>query len=227
MRLLLVSTYELGHQPLHLAAPAAALRAAGHEVRTVPLDVRSTADAEAAAGMLNRDGAVDILFANAGINWPDTPAEELDDEGWHRMIDINLSGVIRCCRAFGRPMLRRGRGAIVATGSMSGIISNRPQRQVHYNAAKAGLHHLVRSLAGEWALRGVRVNAVAPGYIDTAMSGPALRDPAWADIWLPATPMGRGGTAEEIAAVVLFLASDAASFVTGEVVVADGGYCAW
>ena len=151
----------------------------------------------------------------------------MSDETWLRMIDVNLNGVFWSCRSFGRHMLERRRGSIVTTGSMSGLISNRPQRQAHYNAAKAGVHHLTRSLAGEWAARGVRVNSIAPGYIDTSMSGPGLRTTGRGDIWLENTPMGRAGTAEEIASVALFLASDASSLLTGSIIVADAGYSIW
>ena len=101
-----------------------------------------------AAELNARHGAVDILIANAGVVWPDTPGEAMSDEVWRRIIDVDLNGVYWSCREFGRPMLERGRGAIVTLGSMSGLISNKPQRQAHYNAAKAGVHHLTRSLAG-------------------------------------------------------------------------------
>ena len=217
-----------GHDDAILAAGIDQLREAGFAVRRVRLDVRDSAMTQRVADELNSGGSqVDILFANAGIAWPDTAGEDMSDEVWDQVVDIDLKGVFRCCRSFGRHMLARGRGSIVTNGSMSGFISNRPQRQVHYNAAKAGVHHLTRSLAGEWAARGVRVNAVAPGYIDTDISGPALRRPELGGVWLPMTPMGRGGQPEEIAAVALFLASDAASFMTGSIVVADGGYSIW
>ncbi len=220
-------------EPAVLASGLEALQQAGHPARAVVLDVTRSADVQRVADELNDGtaqdgfGTVDILFANAGIAWPDTAGEDMTDEAWSKMIDVNLNGVFWCCRSFGKFMLGRGRGSIVTTGSMSGLISNRPQRQVHYNAAKAAVHHMTRSLAGEWAGRGVRVNAVAPGYIDTAMSGQGLRTPALSDIWLENTPMRRGGTAEEIASVALFLASDASSLMTGSIVVADGGYCVW
>ncbi|HEX3983975.1 MAG TPA: SDR family oxidoreductase, partial [Acidisoma sp.] len=142
-------------------------------------------------------------------------------------IDINLNGCYWSCRAFGRHMLERGAGSIVTVGSMSGIISNRPQRQVHYNAAKAAVHHMTRSLAGEWAARGVRVNCVAPTYVDTAMSGPGLRRPELSKIWLENTPSHRAVTAEEIASVILFLSTEAASALMGSIVLADVGYTIW
>lgn len=217
-----------GHDEAVLATGLASLREAGYAARRVLLDVRDSAMTQHVADELNRgDDRVDILFANAGIAWPDTGAEDMSDEVWDQVVDIDLKGVFRCCRSFGRHMLARGTGTVVTNGSMSGFISNRPQRQVHYNAAKAGVHHLTRSLAGEWASRGVRVNGVAPGYVDTDISGPALRMPELGGVWLPMTPMGRGGQPQEIAAVVLFLASEASSFLTGSIVTADGGYSIW
>jgi NAD(P)-dependent dehydrogenase (short-subunit alcohol dehydrogenase family) len=211
-----------------LASGLETLRQSGHAAHGVLLDVTHPDDVQRAAEQCNADlGPIDILFANAGIAGPDTAFETMTDEVWLRMIDVNLNGVFWCCRAFGKTMLARQRGSIVTTGSMSGIISNKPQRQAHYNAAKAAVHHLTRSLAAEWAPRGVRVNSIAPGYVDTSMSGAGLRTPALSTIWLENTPMRRGGTAEEIASIALFLASDAASLMTGSIVVADGGYCVW
>ena len=108
---------------------------------------------------------------------PDKGAEETPDADWLRMIDINLNGMFWCCRAFGRAMLERGKGSIVTIGSMSGVIANKPQRQTHYNVSKAGVHHMTRSLAAEWAPRGVRVNSIAPTYIETAMTLGSAQDP--------------------------------------------------
>ena len=110
---------------------------------------------------------------------------------------------------------------------MSGLISNKPQRQVHYNAAKAAVHHMTRSLAGEWAGRGVRVNCVAPTYVDTVMSRGGFTDDKLMPVWMDMTPMRRVAGPDEIAAPILFLASDAASAMTGAVVVVDCGYTIW
>lgn len=215
------------HDPAVLEAGRVAMAELGHSVEAVALDVTRPADVKQAADECNaKHGAVDILVANAGIAWPDTGGENMADEVWLKVIDVNLHGVFWCCRDFGRHMLARGHGSVVTVGSMSGLISNRPQRQAHYNAAKAGVHHLTRSLAGEWAARSVRVNAVAPGYIDTAMSGTGLRTELGKQ-WLRDTPMQRGGRPDEVASVILFLASDAASLLTGSVIVADAGYTVW
>jgi NAD(P)-dependent dehydrogenase (short-subunit alcohol dehydrogenase family) len=150
----------------------------GYNDATVLLDVtQPQAVTEAALKANSEFGAVDILLANAGIAWPDTASEDMADDIWLKMIDVNLNGVFWSCRAFARPMLERGHGAIVTIGSMSGLISNKPQRQSHYNASKAAVHHSTRSLAGEWAGRGVRVNSIAPTHIDTSMLGDSLRNP--------------------------------------------------
>jgi NAD(P)-dependent dehydrogenase (short-subunit alcohol dehydrogenase family) len=214
--------------PVILEEGLAKLQAQQPEAEGLVLDVTDAAGVTAAADELNgRLGAVDILVANAGIAWPDTGAEEMEDTVWLKMIDVNLNGCFWSCRAFGRHMLTRERGSIVTVGSMSGIISNRPQRQVHYNAAKAAVHHMTRSLAGEWAARGVRVNAVAPTYVDTAMSSKGLRTSELASIWLENTPAHRAVTAEEIASVILFLAADASGALMGSIVLADLGYTIW
>jgi NAD(P)-dependent dehydrogenase (short-subunit alcohol dehydrogenase family) len=151
----------------------------------------------------------------------------MTDEAWRQVMSVNVNGAFWTCRAFGRRMLAQGRGSIVAVGSMSGFISNKPQKQVHYNASKAALHHLVRSLAGEWADRGVRVNAVAPTYVNTLMSNITAKDPRYFDVWIENTPMRRMVEPEEVAASILFLASPAASAITGTVLPVDAGYMVW
>lgn len=215
------------HDQAVLESGRAELTAKGHEVETAVLDVTKSADVAALAQTLNeRHGAVDILIANAGIAWADTPGESMSDEIWHKVMDVNLHGCYWCCREFGRAMLERGRGSIVTLGSMSGIISNKPQRQVTYNASKAAVHHMTKSLAGEWATRGVRVNSVAPTYVDTAMSRGNFDQPMF-KTWMEFTPMDRVATTEEIAAPILFLASDASSAITGAVLSVDCGYTIW
>lgn len=199
---------------------AATLAGNGLSVRAERLDVTDTSSVDAVAA---RFPDLDIVVCNAGIAH-NIAAEEMTDAEWGRMIDINLTGVFRCCRAFGRNMLARGSDSIVNIGSMSGQIVNTPQPQCHYNAAKAGVHHLTKSLAVEWATRGVRINAVAPTYIDTPLLHGVESRPGMLERWLDLTPMGRLGKPHEIASIVVFLASDAASLMTGSVVLADGGY---
>ncbi|WP_029010188.1 SDR family NAD(P)-dependent oxidoreductase [Azospirillum halopraeferens] len=211
-----------------VASGCDALARAGYAAEGLVLDVTDPDAVTAAADRLNADGAaVDILVCNAGIARSDVPAEEVTDEHWRNVIDINLNGVFWSCRAFGRHMLARRAGAIVTVGSMSGFIVNKPQPQSYYNASKAAVHHLTRSLAAEWAERGVRVNAVAPTYIETSLTRFGMEDPRMYPVWLENTPMRRVGQPDEIASVVLFLASDAASLMTGSIVLADGGYTCW
>ncbi|MBX5272677.1 SDR family oxidoreductase [Rhizobium sp. NLR17b] len=217
---------DISNDPIEYAARA--LRAKGYDVKAQVLDVTNSQDCTAAAERFNSNGAaIDILIANAGISWKDTRAEEVDDASWARVLDVNLNGTFYCCRAFGRYMLERGRGSIVTVGSMSGFISNKPQNQVHYNASKAAVHHLTKSLAGEWADRGVRVNSVAPTYVNTPMSNVTAKVPEYNDIWMEGTPMKRMIEPEEVASVNLFLASDASSGMTGSVVLVDAGYTIW
>lgn len=210
------------------AARAASLVAAGRSAEGRALDVTDSAAIEALAEALEAAGGVDILVNNAGIVQSNTPAETCSDAHWRRHMAVNLDGVFFCARSFGKRMLARGAGAIVNMGSMSGLIVNRPQEQCFYNASKAGVHHLTKSLAAEWGGRGVRVNAVAPTVIRTELVSRVLGEiPEMERIWLDMTPMGRLGRPDEIASVVLFLASDASSLMTGAVVSADAGYTCW
>ncbi len=206
--------------PRRAETTAAALAAKGHAARAAALDVTDSAGIDAMAAALP---PLDILVCNAGIV-TNTPAEDMADDEWQRIIDVNLTGVFRTCRGFGRRMLEAGRGSIINIGSMSAEIVNTPQPQCHYNASKAGVHHLTRSLAVEWATRGVRVNAVAPTYIETPLLHGLESQPGLIARWLDLTPMGRMGQPHEIASVVQFLASDASSLMTGSILRADAGY---
>jgi NAD(P)-dependent dehydrogenase (short-subunit alcohol dehydrogenase family) len=175
---------------------------------------------------LDRHGQIDIAFNNAGIAYS-LPSEDCTDEEWLRIINIDLNSVFYCCREFGKAMLARGKGSIINTASMSGLISNTPQPQSAYNTAKAGVIMLTKSLAGEWAKRGVRVNSISPGYINTPMTPKGQVRSDWYEPWMQFTPMGRIGEPQEIAPAVVFLASDASSFFTGSNLVMDGGYTCW
>jgi len=206
----------------------AAMQAKGYDVEVTIMDVTDSARVTAVADeVVKKHGRIDILVNNAGIARSETPAETVTDEHWLNVIDVNLNGTFWCCRAFGNHMLKAGSGKIVNIGSMSGFIVNKPQEQAFYNASKAAVHHLTKSLAAEWGARGVRVNAVAPTYINTPLNAFVKTKPAMWDAWIGGTPMGRMGEVEEIASVVLFLSGEAASLMTGSVVVVDGGYTCW
>jgi len=208
-------------------AGKAALADKGHTAESHVLDVTDSAAVDGLAEtIIARHGHVDALVANAGIARTGTAAEDVPDELWLDVNNVNYNAVFWCNRAFGRHMLQARQGAIVNIGSMSGYIVNRPQLQTYYNASKAAVHHLTASLAAEWADRGVRVNAVAPTYIETEMTRTAV-DPSVKEIWLRDTPMGRMGQPHEIASVVHFLACDASSLITGATVKADAGFTCW
>lgn len=171
-------------------------------------------------------GGIHILHNNAGIAHC-VKCEDMTFEEWRKVIAIDLDAVFLVARAVGRIMIKDGTGgAIVNTASMSGSIVNYPQEQVAYNAAKAGVIHLTKSLACEWAKHNIRVNCISPGYVCTDMT-PATTNKAWQDIWYSMCPTKRMGTAQEMAGGVLYLASQAASYTTGANLEIDGGYACY
>ncbi len=167
-------------------------------------------------------GTVDVLWNNAGI-FQNVPAEDMNYAEWLRIIDINLNTVFAVSQAVAPIMIANKRGTIINTASMSGLVVNVPQKQAGYNTAKAGIIQLTRTLATEWAPYGIRVNSISPGYIATnkVIGGDYTH---LFDYWLERTPMHRMGSPEELAGAVIYLASDASSFTTGENIVIDGGY---
>ena len=194
----------------------------GPAVDVVPLDVRSADGvAEAVDAIVERHGRIDVLVNNAGTV-VHRPALDVSPDEWDRVVDVNLNGVWRCCQVFGRQMVAAGGGVIVNIGSISAQIVNRPQWQPAYNASKAGVHQLTKSLAAEWAPRGVRVNALAPGYVKTEMA--AVDRPEFRARWIDDAPMRRYAMPDEYGPALVFLASDASSFMTGATLVVDGGY---
>jgi NAD(P)-dependent dehydrogenase (short-subunit alcohol dehydrogenase family) len=189
----------------------------------VPADVRDPASMAAAAqAVIDATGAIDGFVANAGIRGVDQGAEDLPVEAFDEVLATNLRGVFVSCQAIGRHMLAAGQGSIVAIASMSGNrIINVPMRIAHYHAAKGGVTALVRALAVEWGPRGVRVNALSPGYIRTPLADTDTEHHA---LWESMTVLGRMGTVEEVAGGVRYLLSDEAAFCCGTDLLMDGGY---
>ena len=189
-------------------------------------DVTDEADlADAIATTESTLGPISIAGNCAGIASA-APAEEMPAEQWQKVIDVNLTGVFHSCQAEAQVMLPRKRGSIMNIASMSGSIINRGLDQAHYNTSKAGVMHLTKSLAMEWADRGVRVNSISPGYTKTPM---AMR-PEMAhqlEKFAADTPMGRMATVDEMAGPAIFLASAASSFCTGVDLIVDGGFVCW
>lgn len=218
----------LDHNQENLAQAERALRGAGAAVAAAePLDVTEPGAVTAMADRLcDQFGAADVLINSAGIARLNSGLETPDDE-WRLVMDVNVNGTFWCCRAFGRHMIARGKGSIVNLGSMSGIIVNRPQTAPSYMASKGAVHQLTKALGAEWAKSGVRVNALAPGYVGTDMTLKMRERPELFNVWLDMTPMGRCGEPSEIAAAALFLASAASTYITGSILSIDGGYTAW
>ncbi len=197
----------------------------GGDAEFIELDVSDSAAVRCAADeIVRRHGCVDVLVNNAGICL-NADALSTTDEIWRRQMAVNLDGLFYCCREFGGHMVRRGGGSVVNLSSMAAFINARPQKHVGYSATKAAVAQVTRALASEWAKSGVRVNAIAPGYVGTEMPLAAGRE--LVDQWLEQIPIGRLLEPAEIAAAILFLASRASSALTGSVIIADGGYTSW
>ena len=205
-------------------AVAAEIAAAGGEAEFHRLDVTSTAQADALVRDIEaRHGALDVIVANAGIAHK-APLDKLSEEKWDHTFDVDLKGMLRVIRPAVPAMQARGGGAIVCISSIMGIAYGWDEH-IHYSSAKAGVIGLIRGLAVELAKSGVRVNGIAPGYIRTAqlLSEEHSLGLSGAEAAGAFIPMGRIGEPDEIADVVLFLASNAARYMTGQVVVVDGG----
>ncbi|SCV06198.1 LANO_0H24256g1_1 [Lachancea nothofagi CBS 11611] len=192
-------------------------------------DVRTTVD-QIQADFGNR--GIDIMVANAGVAWsegsllgmltgPEADEDRCDAE-WNKVIDVDLNGIYRVAKSIGPVFQKQGRGSLIVTASMSGHVVNVPQMQAAYNAAKAGVLHLSKSLAVEWA-GFARVNSVSPGYISTEITSFAEKD--LKDKWHKLTPMGREALPRELIGAYLYLASGASTYTTGTDIIVDGGYC--
>jgi NAD(P)-dependent dehydrogenase (short-subunit alcohol dehydrogenase family) len=200
------------------------------ETITIRADVTNEDDV---ASMVSRVtevwGGLTIGVNNAGIGmWRDSESMAYDE--WEKILDLNLNAVYLCAREEAKVMLRKGYGKIINTASMSGYIVNTPQNQAAYNASKAGVLHLTRSLAAEWAPKGIRVNSISPGYTKTILVEKLLETPEGKTIlpkWLEKIPLGRMATTEDLQGAVCYLAASVSDYVTGSDILIDGGYCCW
>lgn len=203
---------------------AGRIQGMGREALFVQTDIRKKDQIDAmVARALDKFGKIDFLMNNAGVAlW--RAAEDNSEDEWRNLMDVNLNGLFFCCQAVSKHMISRKSGCIINIASMSGSIVNIPQLQAAYNTSKAAVIHLTKTLAVEWAQHGIRVNAIAPGYMSTPMTQSFFEDPQIGGVWTNLTPMKRPGKPEELGPLAVFLASQASSFVTGATILIDGGY---
>ena len=207
-----------------VAAVAAEIETRGRRTVRVPCDVTDRASLEKARDLvLSALGRVDVLVNCAGRT-KRQPTLDMDEADWQAILDTNLLGTLRACQVFGRPMLDQGSGRIVNIASLSTFVAL--FEVAAYSASKAAVASLTKSLALEWGPRGVNVNAIAPGVFPTELNRSLLQGTARGQEFIARTPLKRFGRVEELAGAAVFLASDAASFVNGEVLVVDGGFLA-
>lgn len=198
------------------------------KAKAYKVNVASAESCQEAVKQVHDDwGHIDILLNDAGICINEN-AEDVPLEHWHKVIDINMNGVWYMSQAVGKIMIEQKGGNIINVSSMSGFIVNDPQGQVSYNTSKAGVAHMTKSLAAEWVKYGIRVNSIAPGYMDTELVHKTyVEDGEWARRWNSMTPMKRPGRPEELGPLAVYLASDASTYMTGSVILIDGGYTIW
>ena len=176
--------------------------------------------------ILKKYKRLDVLVNCIGICF-NKEAEKVKKKEWDKVINININSMFYVCKEFGKIFIKQKKGTIVNIGSNSGLIVDKPQPQASYNASKAAVHQLTKSLACEWSKYNIRVNAIAPGYVATEMTLLGRKKPHWFKYWIEMTPMKRLAEPSEIASVVLFLASESSSYCTGSIISVDGGYTSW
>ena len=203
------------------------VRAKGRRAIFIETDVCKRESVQAMVGETMAEfGKIDFLMNDAGIvKWCE--AEKVREEDWLKVMNVNLNGLFYCCQEVGKQMIQQGGGCIINIASMSGLIVNRPQCQASYNASKAAVIHLTKSLAVEWAKYNIRVNSISPGYMEGPLAAPLMEDPNYGPVWMESIPMNRVGKPEELCPVAVLLASEASSYMTGTTVIIDGGYTAW
>jgi len=207
----------------------AELQAKGIESIAIKVDVSKKEEAEAMVQtILAKWGDLDIGVNNAGIVYStvDNHSEDIPASQWERTMAVNLNGVFYCCQAEGKHFLKKGYGKIINTASMSGTIVNHPQIQSAYNASKAGCVHMTKSLAAEWADRGVNVNSISPGYVDTALNRTEALTPI-RDQWIRETPSKRLADVQDLVGAIIYLSSPLSDYAVGLDMIIDGGFTLW
>jgi NAD(P)-dependent dehydrogenase (short-subunit alcohol dehydrogenase family) len=209
---------------------AQALTKKGIEAIAVTADVtREEEVRKMVQAVVDKWGFLTIGVNNAGMGaWRDALVQDFSE--WRKILALNLDSVFLCARTEAAEMAKKGYGKIINTASMSAHIVNAPQNQSAYNASKAGVLHLTRSLATEWAEKNIRVNSISPGYTKTALVENLLKTPEGQSMeskWLAMTPMKRMALPEDLQGAIVYLASPASDFTTGADIIIDGGYCCW
>jgi NAD(P)-dependent dehydrogenase (short-subunit alcohol dehydrogenase family) len=206
---------------------AGEIAAMGRQSLALQADVSKSEDVtRMVRAVKEKFGRIDILVNNAGMN-KNVPAEDMPEELWDQVLDTNLKSAFLCSQAVGREMIQQKKGNIINVASIGGTVAIRPNTQCHYNSSKMGMIGLTRTLAMEWCKHNIRVNAIAPGYTLTDLLKTRLQTTNFGEQWLADTMMHRMADPEEMKGVAVFLASAASSFVTGAVIVVDGGYSTW
>lgn len=207
-----------------LDAVAEEIRALGVKCLSIQCDITDTEAVKKAAELVEAEfGKADILINNAG-NGHVGPAEDTTDENWEKTISIDLSGVFKVSREFGKLMIRNKYGRIINISSMYGLVGNTELPSSGYHAAKGGVINLTRALAAEWAKYGITVNAICPGYFATELTIDTLNTESFTNYMKRTVPLGRYGKEGELDSTAVYLASDASSYVTGAIIPVDGGY---